>query len=103
MIQHNQSPDSPGRLTGVGCGMHGGDQTPPGTVLDSYLLAEAVQEAALTPGVVNIFTGGRDIGAYLVSHPRIDKVAFWGVDRGGPPNRRSVWSDAAPGHLGVGR
>ncbi|MCI4675871.1 aldehyde dehydrogenase [Candidatus Mycolicibacterium alkanivorans] len=50
----------------------------PETVLDSYLLAEAVQEAALPPGVVNIVTGGRDVGAHLVSHPGVDKVAFTG-------------------------
>lgn len=50
----------------------------PETALDSYLLAEAVQEAALPPGVVNIVTGGRDVGAYLVSHPALDKVAFTG-------------------------
>ncbi|MDZ4265690.1 MAG: aldehyde dehydrogenase, partial [Mycobacterium sp.] len=50
----------------------------PETVLDSYLLAEAVQEAALPPGVVNIVTGGRDVGAHLVAHPGVDKVAFTG-------------------------
>lgn len=50
----------------------------PETVLDSYLLAEAVEEAALPPGVVNIVTGGSDIGAHLVSHPGVDKVAFTG-------------------------
>ncbi|TVS85091.1 aldehyde dehydrogenase [Mycobacterium helveticum] len=55
----------------------------PETMLDSYLLAEAVQEAGLPPGVVNIVTGGRDIGAYLVSHPRIDKVAFTGSTAAG--------------------
>ncbi|MDI3313808.1 MAG: aldehyde dehydrogenase [Mycobacterium sp.] len=55
----------------------------PETVLDSYLLAEAVQEAALPPGVVNIITGGRDIGAYLVSHPGVDKIAFTGSTAAG--------------------
>ncbi|MBS4730299.1 aldehyde dehydrogenase [Mycobacterium sp. SM1] len=55
----------------------------PETVLDSYLLAEAVQEAELPPGVVNIITGGREIGAYLVSHPGVDKVAFTGSTAAG--------------------
>ncbi|MGK2902264.1 MAG: aldehyde dehydrogenase [Mycobacterium sp.] len=50
----------------------------PETVLDSYLLAEAVQEAELPPGVVNIVTGGRDVGTHLVSHSGVDKIAFTG-------------------------
>lgn len=50
----------------------------PETVLDSYLMAEAVQEAGLPPGTVNIVPGGMEVGAYLVSHPGVDKVAFTG-------------------------
>ena len=50
----------------------------PETVLDSLLLAEAVTEAELPAGVVNIVPGGRELGAYLVEHPRVDKVAFTG-------------------------
>jgi aldehyde dehydrogenase (NAD+) len=50
----------------------------PETVLDAYLLADAVIEAGLPPGVVNIVPGRRDIGAYLVEHPGVDKVAFTG-------------------------
>ena len=48
------------------------------TVLDSFLAAEAIAEAELPAGVVNIVPGGRGIGAYLVSHPQVDKVAFTG-------------------------
>ena len=50
----------------------------PETVLDAFLLAEAVAEAELPPGVVNIVPGGREAGAYLVRHPGVDKVAFTG-------------------------
>ena len=50
----------------------------PETVLDGLLLAEAVIEADLPPGVVNIVPGGREVGAYLVEHPGVDKVAFTG-------------------------
>jgi aldehyde dehydrogenase (NAD+) len=50
----------------------------PETVLDSVLFAEAVEEAGLPPGVVNVVPAGREVGAYLVSHPDIDKVAFTG-------------------------
>jgi acyl-CoA reductase-like NAD-dependent aldehyde dehydrogenase len=55
----------------------------PETVLDSYLLAEAVLAAGLPPGVIAIVPGGRDLGAYLVRHPGIDKVAFTGSTAAG--------------------
>lgn len=50
----------------------------PGTVLDSYILAEAAAEAKIPPGVLNWVPADREVGAYLVSHPGIDKVAFTG-------------------------
>lgn len=50
----------------------------PGTVLDSYLLAEAALEAGVPAGVLNWVAADRDAGAYLVNHPGIDKVAFTG-------------------------
>lgn len=50
----------------------------PGTVLDSYILAEAALEAEVPPGVLNWVAADRDVGAYLVSHPGVDKVAFTG-------------------------
>ena len=50
----------------------------PETGLDSYLLAEAVAEAGFPPGVINIVPAGRDVGAYLVAHPSVDKVSFTG-------------------------
>jgi acyl-CoA reductase-like NAD-dependent aldehyde dehydrogenase len=50
----------------------------PQTPLDAILLAEAVLEAGLPPGVVNIIPGGRDAGAYLVGHSGVDKVSFTG-------------------------
>lgn len=55
----------------------------PGTVLDSYLLAEAAHEAGVPAGVVNWVAADRDVGAYLVSHPGIDKVAFTGSTAAG--------------------
>lgn len=50
----------------------------PGTVLDSYVLAEAALEAGVPPGVLNWVAADREVGAYLVSHPGVDKVAFTG-------------------------
>jgi acyl-CoA reductase-like NAD-dependent aldehyde dehydrogenase len=55
----------------------------PETVLDSLLLAEAIAEAGLPPGVVNIVPAGREVGAYLVEHPGVDKVAFTGSTAAG--------------------
>jgi acyl-CoA reductase-like NAD-dependent aldehyde dehydrogenase len=50
----------------------------PETPLDAILLGEAVLEADLPPGVINIVPGGRDAGANLVAHPGVDMVAFTG-------------------------
>jgi aldehyde dehydrogenase (NAD+) len=55
----------------------------PETVLDSLLLAEAIIEAGLPAGVVNIVPGGRELGAYLVEHPNVDKIAFTGSTAAG--------------------
>jgi len=55
----------------------------PETVLDSLVLAEAAQEAGVPAGVLNIVPAGREVGAYLVSHPHIDKVAFTGSTAAG--------------------
>jgi aldehyde dehydrogenase (NAD+) len=55
----------------------------PETVLDSVLLAEAAIEAGLPAGVLNIVPGGREIGAHLVAHPGVDKVAFTGSTAAG--------------------
>lgn len=51
--------------------------------LDSYLLAELLDEAGIPDGVVNIVPGGREVGEYLVSHPDVDKVAFTGSTAAG--------------------
>jgi acyl-CoA reductase-like NAD-dependent aldehyde dehydrogenase len=55
----------------------------PETVLDSYVLAECVVEAGIPDGVINIVPAGRGVGAYLVSHPGIDKVSFTGSTAAG--------------------
>jgi aldehyde dehydrogenase (NAD+) len=55
----------------------------PETVLDSLLLAEAIIEAGLPAGVVNIVPGGRELGSYLVEHAGVDKIAFTGSTAAG--------------------
>jgi aldehyde dehydrogenase (NAD+) len=55
----------------------------PGTILDSYVIAEAALEAGVPAGVLNWIAADRDVGAYLVSHPGVDKVAFTGSTSAG--------------------
>lgn len=48
------------------------------TPLSALVLAEIIQQADLPPGVVNIIPGAGDVGATLVNHPDVNKVAFTG-------------------------
>ncbi|MEV4319382.1 aldehyde dehydrogenase family protein [Actinocrispum sp. NPDC049592] len=48
------------------------------TPLTALVLAEIIQQADLPPGVVNIIPGAGQVGAELVNHPQVDKVAFTG-------------------------
>ena len=49
------------------------------TPLTTLRFAELVNEAGIPPGVINILTGpGHTVGANIVSHPGIDKIAFTG-------------------------
>ncbi|RLA53772.1 MAG: carnitine dehydratase [Gammaproteobacteria bacterium] len=55
-------------------------------------LAELVEEAGFPPGVFNVVTGtGNTVGARLVEHPKVAKIAFTGGDAGG----RAVYQAAA--------
>jgi len=55
----------------------------PETPLDAVLLAEAIIEAQVPAGVINIVPAGREVGEYLVTHPNIDKVNFTGSTAAG--------------------
>lgn len=55
----------------------------PETVLDAYLMAEAAHAAGLPAGVLNVVPAGREVGAYLVEHPGVDKVSFTGSSAAG--------------------
>lgn len=46
--------------------------------LNAFLLAQAVEEAGLPPGVFNLLPTTRDVGERLVRHPGVDKVSFTG-------------------------
>jgi aldehyde dehydrogenase (NAD+) len=53
------------------------------TVLDAFLVAEAAAAAGLPDGVLNVVPSGREVGAYLVEHPGVDKVSFTGSTAAG--------------------
>jgi aldehyde dehydrogenase (NAD+) len=60
------------------------------TPLTALVLAEIIQQAELPPGVVNILPGAGDVGAELVSHDGVDKVAFTGSTDVGKRIQRSL-------------
>jgi len=60
------------------------------TPLTALVFAEICQQAELPPGVVNILPGAGDIGASLVAHPDVDKIAFTGSTEVGKLIQRTV-------------
>lgn len=48
------------------------------TPFTALRIAEALQEAGLPPGILNVVTGGRDAGTALVSHPLVAAITFTG-------------------------
>jgi aldehyde dehydrogenase (NAD+) len=44
----------------------------------ALLLGELAAEAGVPPGVLNVVTGGADVGQAMVADPRVDMVAFTG-------------------------
>jgi acyl-CoA reductase-like NAD-dependent aldehyde dehydrogenase len=55
----------------------------PEAPLSNFILAEALEEAGVPAGVVNVVPAGREVGEHLVTHPGIDKVAFTGSTAAG--------------------
>jgi len=60
------------------------------TPLTALVFAEICQQAELPPGVVNILPGAGDVGARLVNHEDIDKIAFTGSTEVGKEIQRQV-------------
>ncbi|WP_410607639.1 aldehyde dehydrogenase family protein [Amycolatopsis sp. lyj-109] len=60
------------------------------TPLTALAFAEICQQAELPPGVVNILPGAGDIGASIVEHGDIDKIAFTGSTDVGKAIQRQV-------------
>src|SRR3954468_14353087 len=61
------------------------------TPLTALRLAELAGEVGFPPGVVNVVPGdGPSVGAYLVRHPGVDKIAFTGSTATGAEIMRSA-------------
>ena len=60
------------------------------TPLTALVLAEIAAEAGLPPGVLNVLPGAGDVGAALVRHPGLDKVAFTGSTEVGKEIQRTL-------------
>jgi aldehyde dehydrogenase (NAD+) len=52
----------------------------PFTPLEAFVLAEAAEQAGVPAGVLNVVTGGTDVGQALTSDPRVDLITFTGSD-----------------------
>jgi aldehyde dehydrogenase (NAD+) len=72
------------------------------TPLTALLFADICRQAELPPGVVNILTGDGSVGAELVRHPGIDKVAFTGSTEVGKAIRRELAGRGIPMTLELG-
>ena len=75
----------------------------PETPLDSYLLAEMIDEAGIPAGVVNIVAAGREAGEHLVSPPRRRQGRLHRLHRRRPPHRRHLRRAAQAVHPGARR
>jgi aldehyde dehydrogenase (NAD+) len=60
------------------------------TPLTALVLAGIAAEAGLPPGVLNVLPGAGDVGAALVRHPGLDKVAFTGSTDVGKEIQRTL-------------
>ena len=60
------------------------------TPLTALVLAEIAAEAGLPPGVLNVLPGAGDVGAALVGHDGLDKVAFTGSTEVGKQIQRRL-------------
>jgi aldehyde dehydrogenase (NAD+) len=60
------------------------------TPLTALVFAEICQQAELPPGVVNILPGAGDVGAALVRHAGVGKIAFTGSTEVGKAIQREV-------------
>ncbi|MFP6850459.1 MAG: aldehyde dehydrogenase family protein [Pseudomonas sp.] len=79
----------PALMTGNTCVL----KPSPFTPFEAMVLAEAAHDAGLPPGVLNVVTGGKEVGELLTTHPDVDMVTFTGSDTVGA----AIAGQCAPG------
>ncbi|MDB5447348.1 MAG: aldehyde dehydrogenase family protein [Phenylobacterium sp.] len=52
----------------------------PYTPFSALIIAEVVAEVGFPPGVINIVTGGKEVGEMMTTDPRVDLITFTGSD-----------------------
>lgn len=72
------------------------------TPATAALLAEIIRDAGVPAGVVNIITGGADVGRSLLAHPQIRKVAFTGSTPVGAEILKSIASNITTATMELG-
>jgi len=55
----------------------------PETPVEALLIAKLADDIGFPPGVINVVTGGREVGEQLVAHRGVDKVSFTGSTQAG--------------------
>jgi betaine-aldehyde dehydrogenase len=74
----------------------------PGTPLTTLMLAELIKEAGIPDGVVNIVTGGNEVGQALVEHPDVRMVSLTGSTATGKKIMKTAADTLKRVHLELG-
>lgn len=72
------------------------------TPASASILAEIIRDAGVPAGVVNIITGGAEVGRALINHPEVKKVAFTGSTAVGKEILKTVASNVATATMELG-
>lgn len=72
------------------------------TPASAAILAEIIRDAGVPAGVVNIITGGADVGRALISHPLVRKVAFTGSTQVGKEILKNTAASVLPATMELG-
>lgn len=74
----------------------------PNTPNTSLMLAELAAEAGFPPGVINVVTGGNDVGQALVEHPDVRMVSLTGSSNTGKKVMKTAADTLKKVHLELG-
>ncbi len=72
------------------------------TPVTALLLARLAHEAGFPPGVINVVTGGAEVGAAISAHPDIDKLTFTGGGATARHVARAAAANLTPATLELG-